>query len=158
MTKENLNKKGFTLIEMLVVVLIIGILAAIALPQYQMAVGRSKLSTLKEITHSLASAAQRYYMVHNSYEGISINKVDVEIPSGSNCYIWRDSNYLRCCKEIFNTNICYFVVRDTGQPLYCFVVSSDINDKANRLCQQDTNTQIPNGYDTNWNRYKYKNL
>ncbi|MGB2578786.1 type II secretion system protein G [Elusimicrobium simillimum] len=50
-------KKGFTLIEMLVVVLIIGILSAIALPQYTKAVDRARLSeaviNVKNITDAL---------------------------------------------------------------------------------------------------------
>ena len=60
----NINKKGFTLIEMLVVVLIIGILAAIALPQYRKVVEQSKVSealvNIKAIENSM-----RMYLVNS---------------------------------------------------------------------------------------------
>lgn len=59
-----INKKGFTLIEILVVVLIIGILAAIALPQYRKVVEESKVSealvNIKAIEHSM-----RMYLINN---------------------------------------------------------------------------------------------
>lgn len=56
------SHKGFTLIEILVVVLIIGILAALAMPEYIKAVERSRLTEVVTLLDSIAKAQQRKYM------------------------------------------------------------------------------------------------
>lgn len=61
------NKLGFTLIEMLVVVLIIGVLGAIALPQYNKAVLRSRFHALMPIAHAMADSNEAYYLEHGVY-------------------------------------------------------------------------------------------
>jgi len=62
-------KKAFTLIELLVVVLIIGILAAIALPQYQVAVEKSRASEAFLTIKSMREAAQRVVLARGTSEG-----------------------------------------------------------------------------------------
>ena len=69
MKKENkqnskIVNKGFTLIEMLVVVLIIGILAAIALPQYKKAVEKAKLSEVLINLKAIEDSVDRYLLVN----------------------------------------------------------------------------------------------
>jgi prepilin-type N-terminal cleavage/methylation domain-containing protein len=62
-----MNHKAFTLIELLVAVLIIGILAAIALPQYRRAAAKAKASQAVVLTNAAASAFERYYLINGQY-------------------------------------------------------------------------------------------
>ena len=151
------NTKGFTLIEILVVVLIIGILAAIALPQYQLAVGKAKFSTLKTITKSVQDAAQRYYLVHNTYQGVN-NNLDIDIPNDVNCYVWisADADQIMCKKDIFGVDVRYYVYRSTGRPESCLVYSVDKNANANRLCQKETGHNGSCNIDSGYCSYKYQ--
>ncbi|PKM97207.1 MAG: hypothetical protein CVU79_09545 [Elusimicrobia bacterium HGW-Elusimicrobia-3] len=55
------NKKGFTLIELMIVVAIIGILAAIAIPKFADLINKSKEGATKGALSSVRSAIQVYY-------------------------------------------------------------------------------------------------
>ena len=59
------NKKGFTLVEILIVVVILGILAAIVIPQFSDASTQSKLSSCQTTLQSLRSQIELYKIQHN---------------------------------------------------------------------------------------------
>ena len=59
-TSEVFMKKGFTLIEVLTVIVIVGILAAIALPQYNSVVEKSKFTKAEVMAKSLYDSCERY--------------------------------------------------------------------------------------------------
>ena len=88
------SSKGFTLLELLVVVVIIAILAAIALPQYNKAVLKSQLHTGIPIVESLYRA-QQIYAIANGDFATDIDDLDVEIPKNSSCEKQQNTSYSR---------------------------------------------------------------
>lgn len=60
-TKRALSQSGFTLIELMIVVAIIGILAAIAVPAYQSYLARSQVTEAISLIDGLKSPVADYY-------------------------------------------------------------------------------------------------
>ena len=161
------TKTGFTLIELLVVVLIIGILASIALPQYKMAVAKSRYAALKPLVQALATAEEQYFMANNQYTD-QMSELSLEIPGtplpnsdayrsyGRNKYcsitIGSAVNQYLYCKDssvglsygkklVRNKN--YFCVAYSDSPYYLI---------AKKICQNETNNTL----DENGSWYSYQ--
>jgi prepilin-type N-terminal cleavage/methylation domain-containing protein len=66
MMRTKLNKQaGFTLIEMLIVVLLLGILAMLIIPQISVSTDDARLNTLQSNLATIRNAVELYYHQHN---------------------------------------------------------------------------------------------
>jgi type IV pilus assembly protein PilE len=79
---------GFTLIELMIVVAVVAILAAIALPAYTNQIRKSKRTDAKTSLLDLASRQERYFTTNNAYTSTSTNlgysgSYPVSIPSAT---------------------------------------------------------------------------
>lgn len=81
------KESGFTLIELLIVVAIIAILAAIAIPNFLQAQVRAKIARVKADMRTIATGLETYAVDHNEYPFCSA------IAKGSGAIEFKNSNY-----------------------------------------------------------------
>ncbi len=62
-------QKGFTLVELLIVVIIIAILAAVLVPQFSGSTDDAKLAALDSTLSNMRTAVDLYYQQHGKYPG-----------------------------------------------------------------------------------------
>ncbi len=70
------RQSGVTLIELIVVMIIVGVLAAVAIPSYRNYVIRSNRADAKDALLALATAQEKHYLQCNSYATTIANATD----------------------------------------------------------------------------------
>ncbi|MFN3454662.1 MAG: type IV pilin protein [Pseudobdellovibrio sp.] len=84
--KALLNKKGFSLVELMIVVAIIGILAAIGIPQYQKFQARTRQSEAKASLGALYTAQKSFQAEWNMYS-VSLRNVGFGVTGNGLRYV-----------------------------------------------------------------------
>jgi prepilin-type N-terminal cleavage/methylation domain-containing protein len=90
LNKFNKRRGGFTLVEIMIVVAIIALLAAIAVPGFLRARKRSQASTILNDLRLIDAAVDQYAIENNKASGQVVNTVDY-------------TNYLKSGTKLYNT-------------------------------------------------------
>ncbi len=150
-----MKNQASTLIEMLVVVLIIGILAAIAVPQYQKAVMKSRFTQLKILASAIAQAQEEYYLANGEYAS-DINSLSISIPVDDTKYNCALSGKVACgCNNDLMYYQIYYANSLSNPGVIICGVLDNTNKNAVAICQEETGKTEANWTSGVYSSYKY---
>lgn len=81
MNRHRTGSKGFTLIELMIVVAIMGILIAVAYPNYASYISKTRRSDAQGVLVNFANAMERHFTADNTYGGAANGGADTGAPS-----------------------------------------------------------------------------
>jgi len=137
------NKNAFTLIELLVVVVIIAILAAIAFPQYQKAIEKSRWSEGMLYINALSDAWERHLLATGTYtENMSDLDITIAPSKYFNTPAFHNSPLPHIQSSRVGNSALYVTRYATTKMTYC--TAQNGNAAANKFCAELTGqTGVP---------------
>jgi len=94
------STRGFTLIEILIVVVILGILAAIVIPQFSSASQEASISSVRSQLQTLRSQVELYRVQNNEYPAVGTISSDDDANNPGGFQTLVDGGYLQRLPEV----------------------------------------------------------
>ena len=143
-------KMGFTLIEILVVVLIISILAGVALPQYRKVTLKAQYARAKQTAADLRRAYEFYYSVHNDFP-TKLSDLDFSYKFDESAGAYTGNGYYCGINTVYNEISCraskdekilylinFYSYTSKKITEFCIAMTQNTNDVYHKICQEET--------------------
>lgn len=153
-----MNNRAFSLIELLVVILMLGVLGAISVPLYYTFVDKTSFSELNLAAKKIAEAQEMFYVEKGHYasdlSGLHIGFHEETLQElNANIGEQEAYSYVKTNKEGLNNNCIYYLKHSQNFPgeVHCEALKD--NDRAARLCMNLGGQRIPGSLTDNYVTY-----